>query len=143
MCLCRNPISTVTESTPIFAAAHAEGWHLQARWLAGVVERRRGDLTKSRQFLTETKHAAETAMAIQIVQRCASELGLVALANGDLTQAESYFRHAIDLIESMRAPLPAEEFRMGFIGDKLTPYTEMVRLCLADETPERLAEALG
>jgi CHAT domain-containing protein len=128
---------------PIFAAAHAEGWRLQANWLAGVVERRRGDRATARQLLNETMYAAESVMATQIAQRCASELGLVALAGGDLPLAEFYFRKAIDLLESMRAPLPAEEFRMGFIGDKLTPYIEMVRLCLASGTPERLAEALS
>jgi len=132
----------LAEITPIFAAAHAEGWRLQANWLAGVVERRRGNLVAARQLLTETMRAAEAVMAIQIVQRCASELGLVALADGDDALAEIHFRRAIDLLESMRAPLPAEEFRMGFIGDKLTPYIEMVRLCLASGTPERLAEAL-
>ena len=42
----------------------------------------------------------------------------------------------------MRAPLPAEEFQIGFIGDKLTPYIELVRLCLADGSPARRAEAL-
>ncbi|MFO7633711.1 MAG: CHAT domain-containing tetratricopeptide repeat protein, partial [Caldilinea sp.] len=133
----------LADITPIFAAAHAEGWRLQASWLAGVVERRRGDLATARQLLTETMHAAEAVMATQIAQRCAGELGLVALADGDLTLAESHFRQAIDLTESMRAPLPAEEFRMGFIGDKLTPYVEMVRLCLASGATERLAEALS
>jgi len=133
----------VAEVAPIFAAAHAEGWRLQANWLAGVVERRRGDLARAEQLLSSTMHAAETVMATQLIQRCASELGLVALADGDLMRAESYFRRAIDLIESMRAPLPAEEFRMGFIGDKLTPYREMVRLCLNSATSERLAEALS
>lgn len=128
---------------PIFVAAHAEGWRLQASWLAGVVERRRGDLATARQLLAETMHAAEAVMAAQIAQRCASELGLTALADGNLSLAESYFRQAIDLTESMRAPLPAEEFRIGFIGDKLTPYIEMVRLCLASGAPERLAEALS
>lgn len=135
--------STLAEITPVFAAAHAEGWRLQANWLAGVVARRRGDLATARQLLHDTMHAAETVMATHVAQRCASELGLVALADGDLTLAESHFRRAIDLTESMRAPLPAEEFRMGFIGDKLTPYVEMVRLCLTSGAPERLAEALG
>lgn len=133
----------LVEVAPLFAAVHAEGWRLQANWLAGVGERRRGQLAAAEQLLNSTMQAAEAVMATQLIQRCASELGLVALADGNLTLAESYFRRAIDLIESMRAPLPAEEFRMGFIGDKLTPYSEMVRLCLASGTTERLAEALS
>lgn len=133
----------LTNVEPIFATAHAEGWRLQTSWLRGVVARRQGALAEAQQLLGETMHAAERVLASQLVQRCAGELGLVALASGDVAAAKTHFRHAIELIESLRAPLPAEEFRMGFIGDKLTPYIEMVRLCLADGSPARLIEAFG
>ncbi len=131
------------EITPLFAAAHAEGWRLQAELLSGIVARRQGALAQAWQTLGATLAAAEKMLAPQLAQRSAAELGLVALAAGDTVAAETYFRQAIDLIETLRAPLPAEEFRMGFSGDKLTPYIELVRLCLADGTPERLTEALS
>ena len=121
---------------------NAAGWRLQARWLQGVVARQEGQLDVARQLLTETAQTAAAAMVSQIEQRCASELGYVALAAGDAATAEGHFRQAVALIEAMRAPLPAEEFRMGFLGDKLAPYAELVRLCVADGTPARLAEAL-
>ena len=132
----------LAEIGPIFAAAHAEGWRLQTALLTGSVARRQGALERARQILTATLLAAESTPAPQLAQRCASELGLTALAAGDAPAAEAYFRQAINLIETLRAPLPAEEFRMGFSDDKLTPYIELVRLCLADGEPERLAEAL-
>src|SRR6185436_12192653 len=37
----------------------------------------------------------------------------------------------------------AEEFRTAFVADKLTPYTELVRLCLADSSANRAVEALN
>jgi CHAT domain-containing protein len=40
----------------------------------------------------------------------------------------------------MRAPLPAEEFRTAFLSDKLSPFAELVRICLATS---RLPEALA
>lgn len=131
------------EVEPLFARAHAEGWRLQARWLLGSAVRRQGHLAEARAILEATMAQAQQALVTQMIQRCATELGLVALANGNTAAAEAHFRHAIDLIESMRGPLPAEDFRMSFIGDKLTPYLELVRICLAERTPERLAEALN
>jgi CHAT domain-containing protein len=53
------------------------------------------------------------------------------------------FHHAVALIEDLRAPLPAEEFRTAFFADKLTPYAELVRLCLHDDRGARASEALG
>jgi CHAT domain-containing protein len=55
--------------------------------------------------------------------------------------AEKAFKQAIAIIEDLRAPLPAEEFRTAFLADKLTPYTELVRLCLSNGV-DRSAEAL-
>ena len=133
----------LAEVAPRFADAHAEGWRLQTALLTGIVARRQGALEQARQLLDTTLTAAEKTLAPQLAQRCAGELGLTALADGDAPAAEAYFRQAIDLIETLRAPLPAEEFRMGFSGDKLMPYVELVRLCLADGTPARLAEALA
>ncbi|MEJ5246494.1 CHAT domain-containing protein [Caldilinea sp.] len=127
---------------PVFAEARAEGWRLVTGWLRGLIARRQNRLAEARWILTATQKDAEQNLALQTVQRCLTELGLAALAEKNVAQAENYFRRAIELIESMRAPLPAEEFRMGFLGDKLTPYVEMVRLCLVDGSPERLKEAL-
>jgi CHAT domain-containing protein len=65
----------------------------------------------------------------------------LASAQGDLAQAETAFKAAIQRIEAMRAPLPADEFRTAFLADKLTPYIELVRMCLADGSPTRWDEA--
>jgi CHAT domain-containing protein len=78
-----------------------------------------------------------------MIERCQTSLGLIAEAAGDEDGAERAFQAAITSIEGLRAPLPAEEFRTAFMANKLLPYTEMVRLCLANGTPGRVAEALG
>jgi len=128
---------------PVFADVHAAGWLLQTRWLAGVLAQRQGELATARARLTAALTGAEAALIPQVAQRCATELGRVALAAGDAAEAERWFRQAVTLIEAMRAPLPAEEFQIGFIGDKLTPYVELVRLCLTEGSPARRAEALA
>src|SRR5947209_5092943 len=62
---------------------------------------------------------------------------------GESAKAEESFGRAVALIEDLRAPLPAEEFRTAFVADKLAPYDELMRLCLADPAGGRVAEALA
>ncbi|HEV7473493.1 MAG TPA: CHAT domain-containing protein, partial [Pyrinomonadaceae bacterium] len=77
--------------------------------------------------------------------RCCTSLGLLALTSGDVSSAAQAFKDAIGVIEELRAPLPGEEFRTAFFADKLVPYTELVRICLASGGGEgsRVAEAFG
>jgi CHAT domain-containing protein/tetratricopeptide (TPR) repeat protein len=124
------------------AAAGTWGRALRARWLHGEARRALGDARAARELLESALREAERQMVPQVVQRCHTSLGLLAASLGDTAGAEALFSCAVTLIEEMRAPLPAEEFRTAFFADKLTPYAELVRLCLAGGT-ERVAEALG
>lgn len=125
-----------------FATVNAWGRLLQARWLRGEALYRQGQHGTARQLLEQTLNDARERLIPQIAHRCLITLGRLAISRGDARNAESHFIEAIDLIETMRAPLPAEAFRIAFLSDKLTPYSEMVRLCLADGSPQRVAEAL-
>ncbi|MCX7792408.1 MAG: CHAT domain-containing protein [Chloroflexaceae bacterium] len=79
----------------------------------------------------------------QLAYRCHSALGQLAFVNGARAEAFHHFGRAIAIIEDLRAPLPAEEFRLGFMSDKLIPYTRMAQLYLEDpHTPDVIA-ALG
>ena len=117
------------------------GWHqiLLARWL-------RADLARTLDYTDEARRLFESAAQDsivkgqpQITERCHTGLGLVALAKGETAVAERHFRNAVAVTEELRAPLPGEEFRTAFFGNKLAPYNELVRICLADG---RLVEAL-
>jgi CHAT domain-containing protein len=134
------------------AASHAEAplvaagsWRrvLLARWLQGESARALGLVDKSRKILETTLRDAELYAQPQAAQRSLTSLGLLAAASGDARSAEASFKRAIALIEDLRAPLPAEEFRTAFFADKLVPYDEMVRLCLTDKTKDRTIDALG
>ncbi|MDT5294696.1 MAG: hypothetical protein QOJ76_1576 [Acidobacteriota bacterium] len=116
---------------------------LLARWLRGEAARAQGQERLAQILLNTTLKEAEAQALPQIAERCHTSLGLLAAARGDTAQAEASFRRAVSLIEDLRAPLPAEEFRTAFVADKLAPYDELVRLCLADETGGRVTEALG
>ncbi len=127
---------------PPLAEAGIWGRLLLTRWLRGEVARVSGQGPEARAILEQTLREANLQAAPQVAQRCETSLGLLAAAMGDRAGAEASFRRAVALIEELRAPLPAEEFRTAFVADKLEPYAELVRLCLDDGTPDRIVEAL-
>lgn len=116
--------------------AIAGNWRhlLSARWLHGESLRAQGKLEEARALLQSTLHDAEQKAQPQVAQRCHTSLGMLAAASGMDEAAEAEFKRAIALIETLRAPLPSEEFRAAFFGDKLAPYDELVRLYLKEPT---------
>jgi CHAT domain-containing protein/tetratricopeptide (TPR) repeat protein len=112
-----------------FERVGAWGRLLLARWLRGDAARALGR-AEAQEILTGTLHDAEAQALPQVAQRCHTSLGKLAAEGGDPAAAERAFERAVELIEALRAPLPAEEFRTAFFADKLTPYLELVRLCL-------------
>lgn len=135
--------AAAAESEAPFAEVHAWGRLLLARWLQGEVARARGMFREAETRLKGTLREAEQWSALPVIRYCHTSLGLLAEALGDPSGAEAAFKRAIASIEEVRAPLPAEEFRTAFMADKLIPYTEMVRLCLAEGNSSRVAEALS
>lgn len=127
--------------TPLERAG-ARGRLLLARWLRGDAARALGRTAEARAILETTLRDADAHAQPQVAQRCETSLGLLAAQAGDREAAEACFRRAVALIEDLRAPLPAEEFRTAFFTDKLVPYDELVRLCLEDTGRDRAAEAL-
>ena len=124
--------------------ADAGTWRRQllARWLRGEAARAEGRSDEARELLESTLRDAELLSQPDIAQRCHTSLGLSHMKSGDSRAAFDSFVRAVKLIEDLRAPLPAEEFRTAFFADKLIPYNELVRLCLEDGSEERASEAL-
>ena len=114
---------------------------LLARWLRGDAERALGNLAAARKLLEETVRNAETRGQPQIAERCFSSLGAVELLEGNLDVAEKNLKQAINLTEQLRAPIPSEEFRTAFFSDRMSPYHQLTKLCLAGST--RAAEAFN
>jgi CHAT domain-containing protein/Tfp pilus assembly protein PilF len=125
--------------------ARAGAWRrmLLARWLRGEAARAQGQERLAQILLDATLKDAEQQALPQVAERCHTSLGLLFRARGDAVCAEESFRRAVSLIEDLREPLPAEEFRTAFVADKLAPYDELVRLCLSDENGARVHEAFA
>ena len=116
---------------PAFAEAGAVRRFLFARWLQGESARCEGSIVAAHEILTRTLREAASDEP-DLAARCLTSLGLLTVKAGNLLAAEESFRDAIATIEQLRAPLPGEEFRTSFFADKLTPYQQMMRLCLDD-----------
>ena len=140
------------ESDPVIAGeiaasvesplAHSGSWRrlLLAHWILGEAKRAQGNLDEADSILRQTLRDAEENEQPQIVERCFTSLGLLSVSRGDKRSAEGEFKRAIQVIEQLRAPLPGEEFRTAFFSNKLTSYSELVRLLLDDNG--RVTEAL-
>lgn len=124
--------------------AGAWGRLLLARWLRGEAARAEGHERLARLLLEDTLSDSVNQTLPQISERCHTSLGLLAAGAGRFDEAEESFKRAVSLVETLRAPLPAEELRTAFVSDKLAPYDGLVRLCLSDEggRPARVEEAL-
>lgn len=135
--------ATAVQAEAPLVAAGTWGRLLLARWLRGEAMRALGREHEARTLLESTLRDAELQAVPQVAQRCHTSLGLLAASVGDMEYAEASFKCAVALIEALRAPLPAEEFRTAFVTDKQTSYVELVRLCLAEGSTGRVVEALG
>lgn len=91
--------------------------------------------------LNENERAGEELAAIyaasikygqpNFAQAAQISLGKLAFRENDFRRAETHFKRAIKLIETLRAPLAAEEFKMAFMADKLAPFEYLAKIYLA------------
>ena len=110
---------------------------LMALWLIGEILRSLKKYKKAEEILSETFVEAFKQEQKNIAQRTKNSLGLLALQKGERAEAKRHFAESIDLIESLRDPLPAEEFRMAFLADKLFPFENLAKVYLEEGNLEK------
>lgn len=132
-------IKKLSQAEMPLARAGIKGAELLADFLRAESWRTLGNLSDANTLLEEILTETEANEIPPLTARCLTALGLTAKAANDAENAEDYFKKAVSVIENLRAPLPSEDFRTAFFGDKLTPYNELVRLCLENEN--RVGEA--
>ncbi|MCW5961350.1 MAG: CHAT domain-containing protein [Pyrinomonadaceae bacterium] len=91
---------------------------------------------EARNLLREVIAAAEKHEQHSVLLRAFTLTGMLDLEANDLTAASQKFKKAISIVEKMRAPLPAEEFRMAFLSDKLAPFENLARVLIAQNKYE-------
>jgi CHAT domain-containing protein/Flp pilus assembly protein TadD len=136
-------LELTNKAEEVFMQAGTWRFLLTTRWLRGEAERAKENFDEAEILLNETLENSKQYAQPQTVQRCLISLGLLKIKTGETEHSEDFFKQAIDSIENLRSPLPGEEFRTAFFSDKLTPYNQMVRLCLDNKKNDRAFEALG
>lgn len=123
----RSALRTVTTAARALSRADNQRGALMAGWLRGETLLRSGNPKRAERELKVTLSAATGAGQPNIEQSCLVSLGRLAFSRQDFAAAAGNFRRAAEIVESMRKPLPAEEFRMSFLADNLAPSENLAR----------------
>lgn len=87
--------------------------------------------------------AAEKAKALFIPDvewRCYYQVGQVYLKDKKLNESIAAYHKALAVIEAMRAQIKVEEYKSGFIDDKLDAYFDLVNLYFQIDQPDKALE---
>ena len=128
----KNALKLIKEAENLLENSGNIRHKLTAKLLEGETLRNLGEYETAERLLEETFAEASKQEQRNIAQVSLNSLGKIALQTGDTRKAEKNFKKAVELIETLRAPLPAEEFRMAFLADKLAPFENLARIYLAE-----------
>lgn len=107
-------------------------YKLTACWLKAEALRNLGKDAKAKELLTQVLNDSIKNEQPNTAQSSQISLGKLALQQKKYRQAEKHFKRAIRTIETLRAPLAAEEFRMAFLANKLAPFENLAQIYLAE-----------
>lgn len=72
--------------------------------------------------------------------RLLHERALIARREKNTGQALQYFEEAIDVLEGQRSSLRSDDYKLGFVGDKIDVYGDIIRLLVANNRPSEAFE---
>ena len=110
---------------------------LSARFIKAEALRNLGENAEAAEQLREIFADSIKFEQPNTAQSAQISLGKLAFAGNDFRRAEKHFKRAIRLIETLRAPLAAEEFRMAFLANKLAPFELLTKIYLAENKIEK------
>lgn len=150
-----NALKTVKETEKVLSKSENVRQKLMLEFLKAETVGKLGRKKEAEKLLAETLLQANRQEQKNLAQITLNSLGKLFRDRGDAKKAESYFKKAIKIIENLRAPLAAEEFRMAFLSDKLAPFENLAKIYLGQNKLEKaflmiersrarvLAETLG
>lgn len=125
-----NALKILKETEKVLKKSENLRQKLTLRFLKAETLRKLGRKKQAEKLLTETLTQASRQEQKNLAQISLNSLGKLFCNAGDKRRAESYFKRAIKIIETLRAPLAAEEFRMAFLSDKLAPFENLAKIYL-------------
>lgn len=103
---------------------------LLLKYLQGEILLNLKNFNQAEKLFSETFNEASKQDNSFLAQAAQTSLGKLSLQLNNETKAEKHFKKAIELIENLREPLPAEDFRMAFFADKLLSYQQLAGIYL-------------
>ncbi|HDP99429.1 MAG TPA: CHAT domain-containing protein, partial [bacterium] len=89
--------------------------------------------------LSLASQQAEALFVPEVQWRALRMIGMAYRSSANLQQSMEAYKKALDVIETMRSQIKVEEFKSGFIDDKLDVYSDLVQIYLE---LNRIEEAL-
>jgi CHAT domain-containing protein/tetratricopeptide (TPR) repeat protein len=127
-----NALKILREAEKVLQKTENLRHKLSVKWLHGEVLCNLKKYKPAERFLTETYAEAARNEQLAIAENALNSLGNLSMLTKNPRKAKSYFKKAVKMIETLRAPLPAEEFRMAFLADKLAPYENLAQIYLSE-----------
>jgi tetratricopeptide (TPR) repeat protein len=131
-----NALSFVEASTKLIEEKQSPRLYLEASLLCGETLRRLGRIDDASKALKKSADIGIKTEQIDIAISSLVGLAKISIATNSTVDAQSYLKKAIDLVEALRSPIPAEEFRMTFLANKLEPFELSARLHLTNDDVE-------
>lgn len=125
-----NALETIKETEKLLKKSANSRQKLMLKWLKAEAFRNLGKRARAERLLSDIFSQSIKQEQKNLAQISLNSLGKLFQDAGDAKKAEANFKKAIRLIESLRAPLAAEEFRMAYLADKLAPYENLAKIYL-------------
>lgn len=127
----KNALKSAGEAESLLTKSTNLRLKLAARFFKGESLAALGNFSEAEQILRKNYADALRQEQRNIAQSSLNSLGKIYLQRGELSRAQRLFKRSIKIIESLRAPLAGEEFRMSFLADKLAPFENLAKIYLA------------
>jgi tetratricopeptide (TPR) repeat protein len=128
----KKALAIVREAEKLLASSESLRHKLASGLLKAEALGRTGHRMRSEKLLVDTVKEAEVQEQSNIVLAGLNSIGKLARARGDNKTAKEYFKKAVALVERLRAPLAAEEFRMAFLANKLEPFENLASIYIEE-----------
>lgn len=112
-----------------------------ARLLAARAAYDAGDLKRAARMARSALETVEDLAAPAATYQCHHLIGRIHRDHNRSTKALESFRRAVQIIETMRGGISADEFKATFLHDKIPAYEDAVAVCLDHGSEEFTEEA--
>lgn len=133
----KNSLKIINEADELLEQSQNVRLKLQVNFLHAEILRSLEKFEESESILNETYKNSIKHEQLNLAQICLNSLGNLSLQKDDISEAEKYFKNSVKMIESLRSPLPAEEFRIAFLADKLAPFENLAAIYLSQKQLEK------